>query len=94
MIRFFTITTSTIRITRPEAHCFEKMEKRFSIWIADEIERNMLSNRAIIMKKLTTIFNHVQNKKNDTSENFVASRGWFHLFKNLHNIPITGEAAS
>ena len=73
------------------------MEKRLSIWIDDEVERNMPLSQAIIMEKARTIFNHIQNEKGDTSENFVASRGWFHRFKNrnnLHNIQITGEAAS
>ena len=38
-----------------------------------------------------------QNEKGDTSENFIASRGWFYRFKNrnnLHNIQITGKATS
>ncbi|XP_067142502.1 tigger transposable element-derived protein 1-like [Centruroides vittatus] len=73
------------------------MEKRLSIWIDDEVERNMPLSQAIIMEKARKIFNHIQNEKSDTSENFVASRGWVNRFKNrnnLHNIQVTGEAAS
>ena len=92
-----TTTTSATKITRSRSNVIEEMEKRLSIWIDDEVERNMPLSQAIIMEKARTIFNHIQNEKGDTSENFVASRGWFHRFKNrnnLHNIQITGEAAS
>ncbi|CAK9801784.1 Tigger transposable element-derived protein 1 [Anthophora plagiata] len=73
------------------------MEKRLSIWIDDEIERNMPLNQSIIMEKARRIFNYIQVEASDISETFVASRGWFNRFKhrnNLHNIKITGEAAS
>ncbi|GFQ73958.1 uncharacterized protein TNCT_223271 [Trichonephila clavata] len=49
------------------------------------------------MVKARSIFNYIQVEANDTSEAFVANRGWFNRFKhqnNLHNIQITGEAAS
>ena len=90
-------TTSATKITRSRNNVIEEMEKRLFIWIDDEVERNMPLSEAIIMEKARTIFNHIQNEKGDTSENFVASRGWFYRFKNrnnLHNIQITGEAAS
>ena len=69
------------------------MEKRLSIWIDYEVECNMPLSQAIIMEKARTIFIHIQNEKRDMSENIVASRGWFHRFKNrnnLHNVQITG----
>ncbi|GFV96230.1 tigger transposable element-derived protein 1 [Trichonephila clavipes] len=68
------------------------MEKLLSVWIGDEIERNMPLRKFIIMETVR-IFNHIQV---EASEIFVASRGWFNRFKhqnNLHNIQIT-EAAS
>lgn len=49
------------------------------------------------MEKARRIFNYIQAEASDVSETFVASRGWFNRFKhrnNLHNIKITGEAAS
>lgn len=73
------------------------MEKRYFIWTDDEVERNILLSRSIIMRKARTIFNHTQCKKGDTSENFVACQVSFHQFKNknnLHNIQMTVEAAS
>ncbi|KAK2578210.1 hypothetical protein KPH14_000944 [Odynerus spinipes] len=92
-----TTATSVTKITRSRSSVIEEMEKRLSIWIDDEVERNMPLSQAIIMEKAITIFNHIQNEKVDSSETFVASRGWFHRLKNRnnpHNIRITGEPAS
>ena len=49
------------------------------------------------MGKARRIFNNIQAEASDIQETFVASQGWFNRFKyqnNLHNIKITGEAAS
>ena len=92
-----TTTTSSSRVSRSRNYTIEEMEKRLSIWIDDEIERNMPLSQAIIMEKAKRIFRHIQGETGDASETFVASRGWFNRFKhrnNLHNIQITGEAAS
>ncbi|XP_067132080.1 tigger transposable element-derived protein 1-like [Centruroides vittatus] len=73
------------------------MEKRLSLWIDDEVECNMPLSQAIVMEKARKIFNHIQNEKGDTSENFVTSRGWFNRFKNrnnFHDIQVTGESTS
>lgn len=92
-----TTTSSATKITRSRSNIFEEMEKRLCIWIDNEIERNMPLSQLIIMHKALSIFNHIQSQRGDTTENFAASRGWFDKFKkrsNLHNIRITGEAAS
>lgn len=92
-----TTSSSATRITRSRNNIIEEMEKRLSIWIDDEIERNMPLSQSIIMEKARRIFNYIQAEASDISETFVASRGWFNRFKhrnNLHNIKITGEAAS
>ena len=92
-----TTTTSSSRVSRSRNYTIEEMEKRLSIWIDDEIERNMPLSQAIIMEKAKIIFRHIQGETGDASETFVASRGWFNRFKhrnNLHRIQITGEAAS
>ena len=91
------MSSSATRITHSRNNIIEEMEKRLSIWIDDEIERNMPLSQSIIMEKTRRIFNHIQAEASDISETFVASRGWFNRFKhrnNLHNIKITGEAAS
>ena len=92
-----TTSSSATRITRSRNNIIEEMEKRLSIWIDDEIDRNMPLSQSIIMEKARRIFNYIQAETIDKSETFVASRGWFNRFKhrnNLHNIKITGEAAS
>ncbi|XP_057651162.1 tigger transposable element-derived protein 1-like [Diorhabda carinulata] len=92
-----TTSSSATRITRSRNNIIEEMEKRLSIWIDDEIDRNMQLSQSIIMEKARRIFNYIQAETIDKSETFVASRGWFNRFKhrnNLHNIKITGEAAS
>lgn len=92
-----TTSSNAAKITRSRSNILEEMEKRLCIWIDDEIERNMPLSQKIIMQKALSIFNHIENEREDTSENFTASRGWFDNFKkrsNLHNIRITGEAAS
>ncbi|GFW73269.1 tigger transposable element-derived protein 1 [Trichonephila clavipes] len=66
------------------------MEKRLSIWIDDETERNVPLSLSIIMEKSRRLFIYI-------SETFVASRGRFNRFKhrnNIHNIKIKGEATS
>lgn len=92
-----TTSSSATRITRYRNNIIEEMEKRLSIWIDDEIERNMSLSQSIIMEKDRRIFNYIQAEASDISETFVVSRGWFNRFKhrnNLHNLNITGEAAS
>ena len=75
-----TTSSSATRITRSRNNIIEEMEKRLEI-----------------MEKARKIFNYIQVEASDISKTFVASRGWFNGFKhrnNLHNIKITGEAAS
>lgn len=76
-----TTTSSATRITRSRNNTIEEMEKRLSIWIDDEIERNMPLSQSIIMEKARRIFNYIQVEASDTSETFVASRGWFNRLR-------------
>ena len=46
-------SSSATRITRSRNNITEEMEKRLSIWIDDEIERNMPLSQSIIMEKAT-----------------------------------------
>ena len=71
------------------------MENMLAIWVDDEVQRSIPLSQFIIMEKTRSVFKHLQ--EGDTSEAFVASRGWFDRFKrrrNLHSIRISGEAAS
>lgn len=88
---------SVTKITRSRSNIIEEMEKRLSIWVDDQTQRNMPLSQKIIMEKAKSIFHFIQNENGDESESFMASRGWFDRFKkrsNLHSIKITGEAAS
>ncbi|GFR09786.1 hypothetical protein TNCT_737991 [Trichonephila clavata] len=51
-----TATSSATRITRSRNSTYVEMEKRLSIWIDDEIERNMPLSQSITMEKVR-IFN-------------------------------------
>ncbi|CAH2327286.1 tigger transposable element-derived 1-like [Pelobates cultripes] len=91
------IASSAKKITHSRSYALEEKEKRLSIWIDDELERNMPLSQAILMEKAKSIYAHVQSQDPDVMESFAASRGWFDRFKkryNLYNLKITGEAAS
>ncbi|GFW17780.1 tigger transposable element-derived protein 1 [Trichonephila clavipes] len=92
-----TASSSETRITHSRNNIIEEMVKRLSMWIDEEIERNMPLSQSIIMEKARRIFTYIQAEASDIIETFIASRGWFNRFKhrnNLHNIKITGQAAS
>ena len=48
-----TASSSATRITRSRNNVVEEMERRLSIWIDDEIERNLPLSQSIIMEKAT-----------------------------------------
>lgn len=80
---------------------FEKMEKMLNIWIEDMNQRNMPLNGECIRMKAKRIFDHLCQEAtaagNDGVLQFSASKGWLDNFKRrfaLHNICLTGEAAS
>ncbi|GFQ83467.1 hypothetical protein TNCT_30481 [Trichonephila clavata] len=50
---------SANRITLSRSNIIEEMEKRLSIWIDDEIERNMPLSQSIIIEKARRIFNYI-----------------------------------
>lgn len=72
-----------------------------SFWIEDQNQKKVALSSGVIRSKALSIFNHLK-KEEQTSSNskelqFRASKGWFERFKgrqNLHNIKLTGEAAS
>ncbi|KAM4676073.1 tigger transposable element-derived protein 1-like [Discoglossus pictus] len=87
--------SSAKKIIRSRCYALEKLGKRLSFWIDDEIEHNIPLSEAIIMEKARSIYGHIQRQTPDVTESFSDSRGWFDLFKkrnNLYNMKITGEA--
>lgn len=86
-----TTKSAATRTTRSRNNTIEKMEKQLSLWIDHRIERSMPLSQVIIMERARKIFNHIQSKTKDTTQTFVASRGWFQRFRqrnNLHNMQI------
>lgn len=79
----------------------EKTEKLLSLWIEDQNQKRMAISSGIIRSKALSIFDHLKKEEQSSSNSgdlqFSASKGWFERFKrrqNLHNIKLTGEAAS
>lgn len=76
------------------------MEKLLMLWIEDNNQRSMPLSEQLICEKARTIFQDLKKehgKQDDTSETFIASKGWFNRFKcrgNLTNKRMYGEAAS
>lgn len=78
--------TFATRITGSRNNTIQEKKKLISIWIDDEIKRNMPICQAILMEKAKRIFNHIQVETDDTTETLVASRGWFNKFKHRNNL--------
>ena len=74
-----------------------KMEKALNIWIEDLNQRNIPVDSYLIKDKAKTLYDHFSDDENKENNSFMASKGWFENFKKrfaLHNIRMTGEAAS
>lgn len=87
-------STSNKVSARVRDEAIEKMEKGLSIWIEDQTQRKVPLSLQLIQAKALKLF---ESFKTADSPSFTASRGWFAKFKkrqSLHNIKITGEAAS
>ncbi|GFS28328.1 hypothetical protein NPIL_79191 [Nephila pilipes] len=83
---------SEANITHSGSNLGKEMAKVPYIWLGHEAKRNMRLSEAIKMENTKTIFSNIQNVLDDTSENSINNRGWFHRFKNrynIHNIQIT-----
>lgn len=64
----------------------------------DIMQHKMPLNQALIMQKAQSLFDHLKAQEDkDSTETFVACRGWFEKLKKwteIHSIRIMGEAAS
>lgn len=60
--------SSATKITLSRSNVSEEMEKRLWIWINVEIEHNIPLGRAIIMIKAISIFNHIQNQREERAK--------------------------
>ncbi|MEE6461462.1 hypothetical protein FKM82_001295 [Ascaphus truei] len=84
---------------RQRAGHIAEVEKLLIIWLEDQSQRHVPISLALIQAKALSLYEDIkqQHGEGTTEETFTASKGWFMRFKeraNLHNIKVTGEAAS
>lgn len=87
----------TTIITKKRGTVMEEMERLLCFWIEDQYQRRMPLSLRLIKEKALSLFKALQDKHGDNDDTFNASSGWFNRFKSrakLHNIKVTGEAAS
>jgi hypothetical protein len=72
-------------------------ESLLTAWIEDCHQKRIPLSRAAIQTKALNLFMGVKETNNEVDETSNSSDGWFDRFKNrvqLHNVKITGKAAS
>ncbi|XP_066445361.1 tigger transposable element-derived protein 1-like [Eleutherodactylus coqui] len=88
---------STI-ISKKRGKVIEELENLLSIWMEDCHQKRKPLSLMLIQEKALSLFEDVKTKYGEEADvTFTASHGWFNRFKarnNLHNIKVTGEAAS
>ena len=77
----------------------EEMEKLISVWMQDQHQCRVPLSLMLIQEKAKSLYEGLKKKHSEESEgaSFNASHGWFHRFKaraNLHDVKVSGEAAS
>lgn len=86
-------------ITKQRSGLIIEMERLLLLWLEDQNQRRMPVSLMLIQEKAKSLFEKLKAEKGpeSQSEEFAASRGWFHRFRSradLHNIKVQGEAAS
>ncbi|XP_060771024.1 tigger transposable element-derived protein 1-like isoform X4 [Neoarius graeffei] len=85
-------------ITKQRTGPIHEMEKLLHVWMEDQIAKRTPLSLFTIQTKARSLFQTLKARAGeDYSQEFVASTGWFKRFKKrfeLHNIRVTGEAAS
>ncbi|XP_066465444.1 tigger transposable element-derived protein 1-like [Eleutherodactylus coqui] len=89
---------STI-ISRNHGKVIEELEKLLSIWMEDCHQKRKLLSLMLIQERALCLFEDLKTKYGEEAADitFTVSHGWFNPFKphnNLHNVKVTGEAAS
>lgn len=92
-----TTPQSATKTSRSRNILLEKMEKRLSVWIEDQVQHCVPLTQVTIQEKARNIFTYLQEHEGDglAVETFQASRGWYEKFKrriNLHNLPVCGDS--
>ncbi|XP_066428508.1 tigger transposable element-derived protein 1-like [Eleutherodactylus coqui] len=89
---------STI-ISKKRGKVIGELENLLSIWMDDCHQKRKPPSLMLIQEKALSLFEDVKTKYGEEAADvtFTASHGWFNCFKahnSLHNIKVTGEAAS
>ncbi|XP_076042242.1 putative CENPB DNA-binding domain-containing protein 1 [Oratosquilla oratoria] len=81
-------------LTRQRKGLVHGMEKMLSVWIDDNIEKNIPVSLGLIQSKALSIFNTLKTREGEGyTETFTASKGWFQRFRtrfSLHNRGVYG----
>ena len=85
--------------TRHREKIWDEMERLLKLWIDDQSRRRMPLSTSAVSTKALSIWDDLKKKGYTTKEDttFNASKGWFDRFRvraALHNVKLTGEAAS
>ncbi|KAK1327297.1 hypothetical protein QTO34_014986 [Cnephaeus nilssonii] len=86
-------------VTEQQSGLIIEMERLLVLWLDEQQRRRIPVSLMLIQEKAKRLFEALKKEKGvvSESEEFVASKGWFMRFKacaNLHNLKLTGEAAS
>ena len=84
-------------LTKHREPIMDKMERLLKMWIDDQNRQNMALSLNLICQKALSIIERLKVEMGVEDFEFKASKGWFDKFRRrsaLHNIKVTGEAAS
>ncbi|XP_028664019.1 putative CENPB DNA-binding domain-containing protein 1 [Erpetoichthys calabaricus] len=82
-------------ITKQHTGPIHEMEKLLNIWMEDQIQKQTPLSLFTVQSKARSLFGTLkEHAGEDYSQEFVASTGWFKKRFQLHNVRVTGEAAS
>ena len=89
-------------IVTTRTRSMEEMESLLSLWVQDLDQRGILVGKKEIQTKARSLYLQVKDNFEDKTETeiketFVASNGWFHLFKKRHDkkiVNVYGKAKS
>ncbi|XP_063875817.1 tigger transposable element-derived protein 1-like [Scylla paramamosain] len=85
-------------ITKQQTGLIHEMEKLLNVWIESQLQKRVPLSLHTLQTKALSIFKMLkEHAGEDYSQEFTASTGWFKQFKKrfqLHNVRITGEAAT
>ena len=79
------------KMTRSEVSLVEKMEQMLSSWVQGQNREGVSVNREVIVDKALDLFSKLKDEEGDedSSEKFMASRGWYERFLQRRDMQIS-----